>query len=410
MKSLRQSGLVLFAIVPLLLTSGCWDSSEVNDLALELAWGIDAAKDKGVMVSAQVIVPFHIGSARGSAGGGGGGGGNQKPYFVVTGIGKDTLDAVQQMQTKLSRQVFRAHRRVIVIGEALARRGLKEVLDTYSRDPNLKLRTDVFIMKGGTANEFLKVAYPLEDIPGLGALKEYNQIGALKEMGLINLMISATSDGNCPALPVIATGFESGKLEEEKQDGPPDRRGFRINGTSIFDNDLKLLGYINTREGRLLRWVKGELGKLIVTAELPQDQGNVSFDMNKLDSKVQPIFQGDNIKFQVTLSGQGTIRENNTTLDLTQTHHLAFIKEVLEKQVEASVQQTIRKVQREFGSDVFEFGETIHRKDRSRWNSLKDDWNQEFRKAEVSVKANLSIRRIGVTGPPLHLKEDSIQK
>lgn len=410
MRSLRQSGLVLFAIVPLLLTAGCWDSSEVNDLALELAWGIDAVKDQGVMVSAQVIVPFHIGSARGSAGGGGGGGGNQKPYFVVTGIGKDTLDAVQQMQTKLSRQVFRAHRRVIVIGEALARRGLKEVLDTYSRDPNLKLRSDVFIMKGGTANEFLKVAYPLEDIPGLGALKEYNQIGALKEMGLINLMISATSDGNYPALPVIAIGFESEKQEGENQEGSPDMKGFRINGTSIFDNDLKLLGYINTREGRLLRWVKGELGKIIVTADIPQDKGNVSLDMNKLDSKVQPIFQGDNIKFQVTLSGQGMIRENNSSLDLTQTHNLALVKEVLEKQVEASVQQTITKVQQEFGSDVFEFGETIHRKHRSRWNSLKDDWNQEFRKAEVSVKANLSIRRIGVTGPPLHLKEDSIQK
>ncbi|MCK8486539.1 Ger(x)C family spore germination protein [Paenibacillus sp. MBLB2552] len=408
MTSLRKSGLILFAIVPLLLTAGCWDSSEVNDLALELAWGIDAAKDQGVMVSAQVIVPFRIGSAQGSAGGGGGGS-QEKPYFVVAGIGKDTLDAVQQMQTKLSRQMFRAHRRVIVIGEALARRGLKEVLDTYSRDPTLKLRSDVFIMKGGTANEFLKVAYPLEDIPGLAALKEYNQIGALKEMGLINLMISATSDGNCPALPVIAIGFESDKQEED-QDGSARMKGFRINGTSIFDNDLKLLGYIDTREGRLLRWVKGELGKLIVTADIPQDKGRISFDMNKLNSKVQPIFQGDNIKFHVTLSGQGMIRENNSNLDLTQTHNLAFIKELLEKQVEASVQQTIRKVQREFGSDVFEFGETIHRKHHSRWNSLKDDWNQEFRKAEVTVKANLSIRRIGVTGPSLHLKEDSIQK
>ncbi|MNP62048.1 hypothetical protein D3C76_1572910 [compost metagenome] len=83
---------------------------------------------------------------------------------------------------------------------------------------------------------------------------------------------------------------------------------------------------------------------------------------------------------------------------------------MLEKQVEASVSRTIAKVQDKFGSDVFEFGEVIHRKYPSRWKSLKDDWNREFRKAEVTVTANLTVRRIGVTGPPLHLKQDSIQK
>lgn len=411
MRRLRQRVLILFAILPLILTTGCWDSSEVNDLALEMAWGLDAAQDDGVMVSAQVIVPSRIGSAQGSSGSGGGGG-QGKPYFVATGIGKDTLDAVQQMQTGLSRQVFRAHRRVIVIGEALARRGLQEVLDTYSRDPNLKLRSDIFIVKGGTAKAFLNVAYPLEDIPGLGALKEYDQIGALKEMGLINLMISAISDGNCPALPVIAMGMDTGEQEGEAQTqgNASGEKGFRINGTSIFGNDLKLLGYIDTREGRLLRWIKGELGKLIVTGDIPEQGGSISMDLNKLNSKIRPIFEGDKIKFQVKLTGQGMVRENNTRLDLSQPHNLALVREVLEKQIEASADRIIAKVQEKFGADVFEFGGAIHRKYPTRWASLKDDWDREFRKAEVSVKAELVIRKIGVTGPPLHLKERNIQK
>ncbi|MUG84970.1 Ger(x)C family spore germination protein [Paenibacillus timonensis] len=395
-------------MLTLLLTAGCWDSSEVNDLALELAWGIDSAKDKGVMISAQVIAPFRIGSAQKSSGGGGGG--QDKPYFVVTGIGKDTLDAVQQMQNKLSRQVYRAHRRVIVIGEAQARKGLKEVLDTYSRDPNLKLRSDVFIVRGGTAKEFLNVAYPLEDIPGMGALKEYSQIGALKEMGLINLMISSISDGNCPALPAIAIGFDTPGQESAQQGGGSGEKGFRIAGTGIFDNDLKLLGFIDANEGKVLRWIKGELGKLIVTSQIAGENGKISMDLNKLNSKVQPIFEGDNIKIQVTLIGQGMIRENNTGFDLTQPHNLNLVQEALEKQVETNAYQTITKVQDKFGTDVFEFGEVIHRMYPSRWRSLKDNWNQEFRKAEISVKAKLTIRKIGVTGPSLHLKEREIKK
>lgn len=408
MNRMRKAGVFTLAILTLLLTAGCWDSSEVNDLALELAWGIDSAKDEGVMISAQVIAPFRIGSAQKSSGGGGGG--QDKPYFVVTGIGKDTLDAVQQMQTKLSRQVYRAHRRVIVIGEAQARKGLKEVLDTYSRDPNLKLRSDVFIVRGGTAKEFLNVAYPLEDIPGLGALKEYSQAGTLKEMGLINLLISSISNGNCPALPVIAIGFDTSGQESAQQGGSSGEKGFRIGGTGIFDNDLKLLGFIDVNEGKVLRWIKGELGKLIVTSQIAGENGKISMDLNKLSSKVQPIFEGDNLKFQVTLTGQGMIRENNTSLDLTQPHNLNLVQEALEKQVETNAYQTITKVQDKFGADVFEFGEVIHRKVPSRWRSLKDNWNQEFRKAEISVKAKLTIRKIGVTGPPLHLKEQEIKK
>lgn len=71
--------LILAAILPLFLTTGCWDSSEVNDLALELAWGIDEAKDKGILISAQVIIPSQISSVQGQ--GGGSGGGRESPIL-----------------------------------------------------------------------------------------------------------------------------------------------------------------------------------------------------------------------------------------------------------------------------------------------------------------------------------------
>lgn len=138
-------------LISLLFTSGCWDSTEVNDLAIELAWGIDKGQNNDVVISAQAIVPSKISSGQS---GGKDGGSQNNPFFVVTSSGMNTLDAVQQMQTKLSRQVFRGHRRVIVIGESMARHGIKDVLDTYTRDPNLKLRTDLFVVKGGTARDF----------------------------------------------------------------------------------------------------------------------------------------------------------------------------------------------------------------------------------------------------------------
>lgn len=405
----RKRIVCFILLLSLLFTTGCWDSTEVNDLAFELAWGIDKAKNKALLISAQVIIPSKITGGK-SGGGSDRGGGQGKPYFVVTGIGKDSLDAVQQMQTKLSRQVFRGHRRVIVIGEPLARQGIKDVLDTYSRDPNLKLRTDLFVIKGGTAKDFLKVSYPLENIPGLGAVKEYNQMGSLKEMGFLNFLISATSEGSCPTLPVIAIDNKHASQEGEEQENQSNENGFHIAGTGIFDKNLKLIGFLNSDESRALRWVTGNLKKLTITAVVPQEKGYVSLDVIKMGNKIKPIIQENKIKILVTLTGQGYIRENNTVLDLTETKNIDLIQKALDKHVEKSVLRTITMVQKKYGTDIFGFSDTIHRRYQNQWKLLKKNWDKEFPEAEISVQANLTVRQIGVTGPSLQLDEKSIEK
>lgn len=405
----RKRMLSFCLAVSLLFTTGCWDSKEINDFAIELAWGIDTAPNKNIMISAQAIIPSKISMGQGGIEGGGSKG---KPFFVVTSVGMNTLDAIQRMQTKLSRQVYRAHRRVLVIGESMARQGIKDVLDTYTRDPNLKLRTDIFIVKGGTAQDFLKQSYPLETIPGLGALGEYTQMGTLMEMGLLNFLLAATSEGACPTVPAIAIGMNPASQEGENQKYPSkvDEEGFRIVGTGIFDKDLRLVGFLNVMEGRALRWVTGNLNKLTISANIPQEEGNVSLEVNKVGSKIQPIIQGEKIKILVTLTGQGMIRENNTRLDLTQIKNITLLQNALEQQVEQTVLGMITKVQKEYGTDIVGFSDAIRRKNLSQWKSMKNNWDMEFAEAEVSVKVNLTVRRIGVTGPSLHLSEKDIEK
>ncbi|RIX51046.1 Ger(x)C family spore germination protein [Paenibacillus nanensis] len=406
----RTRGRLCLALSLLIVITGCWDSTEVNDLAIELAWGIDKAPNQKLMISTQAIIPAKISGGQGGGGTEEGGASAGKPYFVVASDGMNTLDAVQRIQSKLSRQVYRGHRRVIVIGEAMARQGIKDILDTYTRDPNLKLRTDIFVVKGNSAKNFLNVSYPLENIPALGVLGEYNQLGTLMELGLMSFLLAATSEGTSPTVPAVAIGMSPPSKKEDKGRSPADEEGFRIAGTALFNKDLKLVGFLNVEEGRAMRWVSGRLKKITVPAAVPQEKGNVSMDLYKIDRKIEPVVQGDNIKFLVTLTGGGAIRENNTRLDLTQTENIALLEDALNKQVEETVLRTITKVQKKYGTDVFGFGETIHRKDPPLWNSVKNNWESAFREAEISVTAKLKVRRIGVTGPSLQLKPNEIKK
>ncbi|WP_218012298.1 Ger(x)C family spore germination C-terminal domain-containing protein, partial [Bacillus thuringiensis] len=240
-------------------------------------------------------------------------------------------------------------------------------------------------------------------IPALGALKEHMQIEAAGDMSLLNFLIAGTSDGITPILPVI-------KLNVSHEKGKTVVKGFQIVGGAIFNNDFKLVGYLNMQEWLTTLWIVNRLSKQTVTATASKGNGSASLYMTKINRKIIPTIQGDTIKCDIVFSGEGTIQENNTNLDLSQPKNLTLLEHVLEKQSEKEALQTIKKVQKQYGTDIFGFGEAIHQKYPSEWKGLKKNWSKQFRKVEVSVHTKLTIRRVGLTGPPLQLKKNEMKK
>ncbi|MEH7512544.1 Ger(x)C family spore germination protein [Gottfriedia acidiceleris] len=390
--------LCMILVVSLFFLTGCWDRTELNDLAIELGLGLDQAKNNELEISAQFIIPSKMGIGQSGSSNSG------EPFFIESGTGKNTLEAVQMIQTKLSREVFRGHHRVIVIGEQLARNGLADVLDNYSRDPDIRLRADAIVVKGSTAKQFLESSTPLENIPAIGAQKVHAQTGGLGDRSLVNFLIAGSSDGITPILPVLQMIPSSNKQEQ------PGTKGFQIEGGAIFNKDLKLVGFLNNQEESISLWVANRLSKLTITETIQKGSGNASLYLTKIGSKIKPSIRGKNIKCDIVLSGEGTIQENNTNLDLTQPKNLTLLEHALEKKAEKQALQTIQKVQEQYGTDIFGLGEAIHQKYPSKWKGLKKNWAKPFRKVQVSVHADLTIRRVGLTGPSLQVKKNEIKK
>lgn len=405
---MNRRTLSFILVICLLFMTGCWDRTELNDLALELGWGLDLAKNNQVEISSQFIVPSKLTAAGQS----GGRGGVEKSFFVESGIGTDTLQAVENMQAKVSRRIFRGHRRVIVIGEALAKHGLLSFLDTYSRDPEVRLRADIFVVKGDTAKRFLETSYPLESIPAQAALKLHKQIGGLGDVAFKNFLADASTEGSCPVMPVmkILSNFAESDEITENTKNTAGNKGFAYSGSAVFNQDLKLVGYLNPKETKEVIWIKGQLKFLTLTGFISQANGNVSLDLTKLGNKIQPTLRGNTIKISVILTGQGLVRENTTNLDLTQAKNIQMIENALNNEEAMRVEQVVKKVQQEYGTDIFGFNQAIHRKYPDQWKMLKKNWDKEFSKVEVTVQTHLTVRRVGLTGPGLQLRENKIKK
>ena len=57
---------------------------------------------------------------------------------------------------------------------------------------------------------------------------------------------------------------------------------------------------------------------------------------------------------------------------------------------------TIKTVQKDYGIDIFGFGEVVARQDYKNFKKVKDDWDEAFKDAEIDVGVNIKIRRAGI--------------
>lgn len=399
--------LALILFLSMFITSGCMDRVELNDLAIELGWAMDKTPNGQYLVSTQFTIPSKLGGDAKSGGSG------ENGYFVESGTGKTILEATQDMQTKLSRRVFRGQRRAIFIGEDLARSGIRDVLDTYTRDPDVRLRAEVFVVKGAKAQDALKLSYPYERVPALASVKIDKVIGGAGDSSLRNFLIASSTEGSSPIMPAIEIDSTDSSESEQGQgkEGEQNSANARIYGTAIFAGKaLKLVGFLSKEEAAERFWVMGELPHYTLTGRVPEGKGMVSIQSTHLGGHIVPVIQNNQIHFYVTLTGKGDITENTTPMDLTKTENLKIVEKDLEESEQKHILQTIKNVQEQYRTDIFGFGETIHRRDPRQWTSLKKRWIETFPKTKVSVRVKLTIRRVGITGPSLQLQEDEIKK
>jgi spore germination protein KC len=134
--------LLVLLLLPTL--SGCWDAEEINELGFVLCVAIDKAGD-GYEVTAQIAKAETYSK---TPGGSSNQAANEKPFWVVSATGQTIFEAIRNMAAISPRRIFWAHIKVIIIGEDLARSDIHDLLDFFTRNPELRLRTLIAVTQG----------------------------------------------------------------------------------------------------------------------------------------------------------------------------------------------------------------------------------------------------------------------
>jgi spore germination protein KC len=381
-------------IAPLLclsLLTGCWDRTEINDLAFVLAGGFDLAENGQLEATLQIALPTEVPTATS-----GGRQAGKKTILVVSEKGSDGADILRKLQQRLSRQIFLGQRAIIIIGETYGRHGIDQGLDQLLRWPDSRYNSYILTAHGTTAKKVLQTPYLLEAIPAI----------ALKKMLINDSTLSVKIDDFLDAVssydrsPVTgAVKLSAGRIE----DG-----AFDLGEAAVYQED-KLVGFLPSKEKEILIWWREKLQSNTITMQVePEVKGfKGTVGVNVLKSNAHISTKLNHGMPEVTMSFKAKVRvaQNDTILDLSKAENLKRVESKLSSETEKQIKNTLHHVQKQLKSDVFGFGEEIHIRHPAYWKQNKEQWTHIYPDVPVIVKVDIRIQRVGRTQSPAHLKK-----
>jgi len=392
---LKKGYIILLFWLTLVPLTGCWDRVELNDLAIVSGVGIDQ-KDKDTLeLTAEVMVPKALGGGQSP-----GGGGNQQPTIIRSGVGRTLTEAISDLQEHLPRRVFWGHTKVIVIGEKLAKKGIHEPLDFFTRYYSTRLQVEVFISEG-KAKDVMATFPPLER-SSTEVLRELAKIDVLMSTTLKDVLQMVSGEASAAAIPMVAIlPPEEGKSKQETI--------AYIKRTAIFKED-RMIGSIDNYLTRGLLWFRNKINQAFVTVNLGEEQGYVSAALTWSHSELIPKIEDGKWSILVKAVSNDDIIMNVTHMNMMDVDLTKRIQRELEKEVSLRMESVLKKIQKEMKVDVLGFSEAFHQAYPAEWKKAKDHWHEIFPTVDVTYKIRVNVLRPGLTTQPQGVPAKEVKK
>jgi spore germination protein KC len=400
----------------MIVLTGCWSATEINDLAIIDVLGIDLNEGGEFEVTASIIKPKNVFVEtlnRESEGGGQG-----AKALVATATGESLFEAMNNLSKTLSKRVYLGHVNNVIFGELAATQKMDVALDFFKRQNDFRPSLLLFVTKG-VAKDILMVSPELEPTLGLEihnilSANRFSTSNMVKDLSQFHKALSSNTTD--PVTGVISPARDMGiKVEgEEPSKKTKDEKGqenqasgtfnlLGLDGTAVF-KDGKLRGYLNDQETRGLLWLKGEkyLGINALNCATAGENGKVSLIVRKAESRITPhIEDDDSVHFTVDIFAEADIGEITCRkLDLT-TKTMEQLNKQYERLIREDIKNVLQKTQKQWQTDIVGFGEIIYRKEPKRWAEISDRWRDElFKETPITIKVTANINKYGLTKDP----------
>ncbi len=381
------------------LLTACFDATELDELAIALLIGIDLEDDK-ILITAEVINLQYSSDSSSS--------GNVSVKYVQ-GTGNTVLEALRDITLKFGHRIYGAHTKAIIFGEDLAKKGVMPYMDQLFRARELRESAYVLVAKEAKAYEVMGVSSGLEPIPAnyiISLIDSIRYNPKTIDTNMMDFVKHYYHMGRHPIVAILEKRQKKGINQTEKEVGTKDFELSSI-GSAVFKNDT-LVGYLSGNDTKALNYILNNVKGGIITFPTPVDSDETLFSSLstiKVRTKNDVDFKDGRLILKTKITISGYLGEIDGDMDVSNYESLEKMAQACSQTVKEGIEMTVKKVQKEFGFDIFGFGHVLHKKHTEEWRKIEGKWDDLFAEADFQIEVVTNIISSGLLNKPLTVKE-----
>lgn len=395
---------IIFMILLCTILTSCSNYKELNEIGLITSLGIDIPQNQesGIRVTHQVINPSPLSNNTGNTSG--------LSLVNYTVEGDSLIDTYRKSSAIIPRESVVSHLSLVVISEEQAKKGIASLLDAFERGKQARSNIPVFIARGSTAEELLALIEPIESNPAksiISTSENNKKMYGVAELVTMHEVITALSSEGRDVMLTGVSHSKKGKIENQTENlDKIDPTVIQVDGVALFKKD------------RLVQWLDGQVARTaqLIMSEAKSSTFPLPCDTNseKNTKQITLITRGNKTKLstevkngeiilQVNMSLRSEISESTCSSNLKDSKSLEKIEDLFVKEVASQIKQVFEVAQKH-GADVFGFGEKLSKSNPTYWKQHKNNWNNLFSNATLSVNVKANIDNTGMRVNPFDFK------
>lgn len=333
---MKKFVLIIITLFILLISSGCYNYKEINDMAIVSSIGIDKDnKNDKYIVSAQIMNSKESEDSEDSQ------------ITVYTKEGDTVHEALRNITLKSPRKLYGNHLSKIVLSEEVAKEGIDNILDIFNRITEVRNEFIITIVKEDKASDVLKVLTTTESIPAEYvklSLKIADKTSGLTYATKLDEFISLyLKKGIDPVVPVL-------KIDKKEKKGTTINNITTTNPISkIVIEDLavtnkgKLETYLKNEEIIGYNFLRNQIQKMIIPVKCDDENNYASISILKNKTKSNATKKDNKYIINFNINSEAIITEYNCKKDLTDEKVIKELEKDTEKKIKRYIKKSLNK-------------------------------------------------------------------
>ncbi|MFC5702955.1 Ger(x)C family spore germination protein [Cohnella faecalis] len=379
--------------------SGCWNSRELNKLAIVTALAIDRAPDSDkYKLAFQVVMPGELSRTSGS------GGGNSTPVSIYEIEASTLFEGIRRASKQVPRQLFFSHVQVVVLGERLAKDGIEEIFDFFERSHEVRLTSMLLIARDGSPLNLISSLVPMEKLQAnalQGASTLSSQIWSESTVveidDVIRKLINPGAEPTIGGLKLIGDDKAATNKKSLEQTVPSHR--IELSGIAMF-KEGKLAGWLDDGFAKGFLFATDRVRSTVMNLNCEGKREGIALEVVRSKASSKVTMKKGKVKVDISVTAEGNVGEVKCGISLDKLSVLRKLEKDWSEAAKVDILGAVYTAQ-QYKADIFGFGEFLERYHPKEWRKVKDEWGEAFAKADVNVSFRAVIRRTGMRGKSL---------